>query len=743
MRSPVILLLVALAMPAADQWTAAVQPVLRTYCQACHSGPSPAGGFSIQLLLGLPETGALARRDRLEQIARRLSANEMPPQGAPHPTPEQTGIVTRWIQASYSRLDQARPVDPCRVTARRLNRFEYSNSVRDLLGLDLAPGETLPPDPSGYGFDNIGDVLSVNSSLAEQYLKAAERIAEAAVPMPGESRTPTMQRYLAERVGQDRQLHLSIDHVFPVEGEYTFRTAFYQALGNGTQTKLRLLLDGREVATDVLRFYYQIDRGLEAHSVKVGAGRHRIEASIEVLPQPPYKGQPPYLEYVQVYGPEKTVPAADSAAYRRFFTCGHAPGKHDASCARRILAPLARKAWRRPVTPAELEPVLSLVRREERQTGSLEQALRTGLEAILVSPKFLFRLEHDAAPGAHKLSEHELATRLSYFLWSSLPDDELSRLADGGKLSDALRPQIARMLRDEKSEAFVSNFTGQWLQTRNLAVVRPDPNRFPAFTGELASAMRRETELFFAEVLREDRPVLDFLDAPFTFLNERLAVHYGIPNITGDEFRKVALDGVQRGGVLSQASVLTVSSYPTRTSPVIRGKWILENILNQPPPPPPPNVPPLDDQAGPSARSVRQQLEKHRANAVCAGCHSRMDPLGFGLENYDAIGRWRTRDGDAAIDASGTLPGGRSFSAPAELRQILKADGDTFTRALTEKLMIYALGRGTEPGDRATVNQIAEKVRDNGYRFRELIVGVVESDQFRMRRGEAVQAGNK
>lgn len=744
MRSPVILLLVALAMPAADdQWTAVVQPVLRTYCQACHSGASPAGGFSISPLLALPEASALVQRDRLEQIARRLSANEMPPRGAPHPPPEQLAVVRRWIQASYSRLDQARPVDPGRVTARRLNRLEYSNSVRDLLGLDLNPGEALPPDPSGYGFDNIGDVLSVNSSLAEQYLKAAERIAQAAIPVPGEHRTPTMQRYLGERVGQDRQLHLSIDHVFPVEGEYTFRTAFYQALGNGTQTRLRLLLDGREVATDVLKFYYQIDRGLEAHGVKVAAGRHRIDASIEVLPQPSYKGQPPYLEYIQVYGPEKVVPAAESNAYKSFFTCGHAPGDHDASCARRILAPLARKAWRRPITPAELEPVLSLVRREERQTGSMEQALRTGLEAILVSPKFLFRIERDSVPGAHKLSGHELATRLSYFLWSSLPDDELSKLADNGKLSASLRPQIARMLQDAKSDAFVSSFAGQWLQTRNLTVVHPDPNLFPAFTGELAAAMRRETELFFAEVLKEDRPVLDFLDAPFTFLNEGLARHYGIPNITGDEFRKVALDGVQRGGVLSQASVLTVSSYPTRTSPVIRGKWVLENILNQPPPPPPPNVPPLDDQAGPSAGSVRRQLERHRANAVCAGCHTRMDPLGFGLENYDAIGRWRTRDGNSDIDASGTLPGGRSFTSPAELRQILKADGDTFTRALTEKLLTYALGRGVETADRATVNQIAGKVRDNGYRFRELIVGVVESDQFRMRRSETGQAGNK
>jgi hypothetical protein len=705
----------------------------------CHGDRSPAGGFNLLALLR--EAEPLSQRDRWEQVLRRLRSGEMPPEGVPRPDAAGVRAVTEWITKSYDRLDRDRPPDPGRVTARRLNRFEYANSVKDLLGIDMMPAEDLPPDPYGYGFDNIGDVLSVNASLTERYLKTAERIAQTAIPVDSEPVPAVMHRYLAERIGQDRQLRMRIDHPFPADGEYMLRTAFFQGLPHGTQVRLRIFLDGREVANEVLRIHYQIDRGIEARGLQIAAGRHQVEGTIEVLPEPRYKGIPPYLEYVQVYGPLKVAPAAGTAVYARFFACGHAPGGHAQGCARRILAPLARKAWRRPVTASELDNLLTLAGREERRAGSFELAMRVVLQAILVSPHFLFRVERDRGTGVQPLSQHELATRLSYFLWSSLPDDELARLADDGTLERKLRQQATRMLASPKAAAFVESFAGQWLQLRNLSVTRPDVNRFPKFNGELANDMRQETELFFAEILKEDRPIPEFLDAKFTFLNERLANHYGISGVRGEEFRRVGLDGVQRGGILTQASILTVSSYPTRTSPVIRGKWVLENILNQPPPPPPPDVPTLDEKSVVTAGSMRQQLEKHRSNATCAGCHSRMDPLGFGLENYDAIGRWRS-DEDGAVDASGVLPNGSRFTTPAELNAVLKADSDIFVEALAEKLLTYATGRGMEAADRGAVRRLATHARDHGYRFRELILGAVESEPFRMR-GGPVQSKDK
>ena len=722
----------------------AVRPVLRSHCAACHGGDSPAGGFAVEALLALPEAETLGERARWEQVAQRMRTGEMPPRGMPQPSPAEVNAIVDWVEASYERLDRTQPIDPGRVTARRLNRVEYSNSVRDLLGIDMNPEAELPADPYGYGFDNIGDVLSVNAGLTEQYLKAAERIAQAAVPIDGAMPQPTMQRYLAERIGQDRQLRMRIEHAFPADGVYALRTAFYQALKTGTRARLTLSVDGREVGSDVLEFYYQIDRAIEAPGVHVTAGRHRIDATIEVLPEPEYEGKPPYLEYVQIYGPLKTTPAGETEAYSRFFTCGHAPGEHDSrACTRRILAPLARRAFRRPVTGEEIGGLLSLAAREEARSGSFEEAMRTALEALLVSPHFLFRVERDAASDTpHRVGEHELATRLSYFLWSSLPDAELSRLADEDRLSEQVPEQVRRMLADPKTQSLVENFTGQWLQTRNLKVTKPDVELFPEFNGELARAMRTETEKVFAAVLKENRSILDLLDGQFTFVNERLAEHYGIAGVTGDQFRRVELDGVQRGGVLGHASVLTVSSYPTRTSAVIRGKWILDNILNEPPPPPPPDAPALEESAAAGVGTMRQQLEAHRANAACAACHQRMDPLGFGLENYDAIGRWRDTEGEAPIDASGVLPGGERFNGPAELKAILARDEETFTRALAEKMLTYATGRGMEMSDRGAVRRIADRVRANGHRLQELILAVAESDTFRMR-SPRVESGGR
>ncbi|MCB9385413.1 MAG: DUF1592 domain-containing protein [Bryobacterales bacterium] len=739
----IVLSAFAVQLAIAGTYDETVRPVLKQYCAGCHAGESPAGGLGIAKLLEQKEESALADRTHWEAIARRMRAGEMPPPGLPQPKRAQTLAVADWVEAAYARLDRSQPVEPGRVTARRLNRVEYSNSVRDLLGLDMNSAAELPPDPYGYGFDNIGDVLSTNSALLEQYVKTAETIARAAIPIDGETIEPTMQRYLAERIGQDRQMRMRVDHAFPADGVYTLRTAFYQALKDGTRVRMTLAVDGREVGADELKFYYQIDRAIEAVAVPLTAGVHRIDATIEVLPEPEYKGNPPYLEYVQVYGPMEVAPAARSEAYRRFFSCGHAPGEHEPEdCARAILRPLARRAFRRPLREGELERLLRLAAMERERTGSFERSLRTALEAVLASPHFLFRIEADSGgPSPHALSDHELATRLSYFLWSSLPDDELQRLADASELHEKLSQQLDRMLADPKADAFVRNFTGQWLQTRNLEVNRPDPDLFPAFDGEMARAMRLETEMVFAAILREDRSILEFLDGKFTFVNERLAKHYGIEGVKGEEMRRVELDGARRGGVLTQGSVLTVSSYPTRTSAVIRGKWVLENLLNEAPPPPPPDVPALEESKS-GGGTMRQQLEAHRASPNCASCHARMDPLGFGLENYDAIGRWRDEDGGQPVDASGVLPGGARFETPAQLKAILLESKDTFTAALSEKMLTYATGRGMELADRPAVRRVADRVKQNAYRMQELLLAVVESETFRMRSPRAESKGD-
>ncbi|MDX1981032.1 MAG: DUF1592 domain-containing protein [Bryobacteraceae bacterium] len=733
MRNAILLPLAAWTA-LAGPFESGVQPVLTRACAGCHNAKLSSGGLNVEALLTQP---ALADRDRWESIVRRVRAGEMPPKGAHRPQNGELERAITWVDEEYARRDRAAKPDPGLVTVRRLNRLEYANSVRDLLGIDLMAGEDFPVDPYGYGFDNIGDVLSVSPVLTEKYLKTAERIARAAIPVDSDKPKPAMDRYLAERMGQDRMLRLSVHHVFPASGEYVLRSAWYQALRNGTRVRLRLFLDGREVASRILSFYYEMDRGLDSPPLTVPAGRHKVEAEIEVLPEPAYKGSPPYLEYIQIYGPSQVTPAARTAAYQRLFTCGHAPGAHARSCARRILEPLARRAYRRPPSGSELDDLLGLVHAAQTRSGSLELGLRAGLQAILVSPNFLFRVERDASPGTHRITDYELAARLSYFLWSSLPDEELLGLAEKGRLGNpaVLRGQVARMLADPKSRALVESFTGQWLQTRNLSVLTPDARLFPEFDALLREDMRTETEMFFEAILKEDRSILDFLDARFTFLNERLARHYGLEGVTGPHFRRVELDGVQRSGVLTHASVLTVSSYPTRTSPVIRGKWVLENILNAPPPPPPPNVPELNDGAVGVSVSLRQQLEQHRANAVCASCHGRMDPLGFGLENYDAVGKWRTMDGKFAIDASGELPGGKKFAKPAELKQILAEQKDAFTRGLAEKMLTYALGRGLEARDRPAVRRIATRVAENGHRFSALIRGIVESVPFQMRSG--------
>jgi hypothetical protein len=555
------------------------------------------------------------------------------------------------------------------IIARRLNRYEYNATVRDLLAIPFQPAADFPVDDSGYGFDNIAGVLSLSPTLMEKYLAAAEKIAQAAI-VPPTAPEPSVQRYAA------REFRLKLDF----DADYDILIAVH---GSGDLAQATLLIDSVPAETLPID---DAPEGLRSAQFRLHLGRGNPELAVELTPSTAQ------LRYVEIRGPYNPVPPPLPESYARVFRCGHAPGHHTLACARANLADLARRAYRRPVTDSEVDGLLHFVEAAQQQGDTIDHGIQLALEAILVSPRFLFRIE----PASNQLDDFQFASRLSYFLWSSLPDDELFQLALDHRLRDpaVLRSQIHRMLLDPKSRALAENFGGQWLQTRNLASIQPDPEKFPQFDAPRRHDMQQETQLFFRYIIREDRPIADFLGADYTFLNDRLASFYGIPGVEGRQFRRVQLPpDSHRGGILTQASVLTVSSYPTRTSPVLRGKWILQNLLDSAPPPPPPNVPSLDEKAIGATVSMRQQLEQHRANPECRVCHARMDPLGFGLENYDAIGQWRTQDGSFPIDPSGALPNGETFQGPDGLRRILLRDQDAFAKCLGSKLLTYALGR--------------------------------------------------
>jgi hypothetical protein len=585
-----------------------------------------------------------------------------------------------------------------------------------------------------------------------------------------------------------------------VDGEYVIRAVAGGVRPRGAAAiQIALWIDGRRAATQafdpaVSASFSEERQDLGGKSVefrmKVSGGEHWIAAAIprlyeglpadyegpnpstQVLPPLEFKPRPgatperieqarkafearmaqktpanaARISYVEVLGPYDAATKPSAASLSKVYVCGHADGKHQTSCARRIVSSFAERAFRRPVTPQETERFTALIASSQSGGESFEEGVALAVQAMLVSPDFLFRIEQRGLPAValpkpgtmSAIGQYALASRLSYFIWSSMPDETLMRAAASGTLRQpkVLAAQVRRMLQDPKASALVENFGGQWLQFRALESSAPDRERFPDFEDYLRLSMRRETEMFFETVVREDRSILDFIDAKYTFLNERLARHYNVPGVTGPEFRRVALSGPQRSGVLTHGSVLTVSSYATRTSPVLRGKWILENILNAPPPDPPPGVANLDEANIASSVSVRQQLEAHRTNPTCAACHRRMDPLGFGLENYDAIGAWRTEDGKFPVDSAGTLPDGRTFTTPDQLKAILKADSEDFARALAAKLLTYALGRGLEPSDRRTVRIIADRVAASDYRFSSLVLEIVTSPPFQLRRGD-------
>ena len=742
-----------------DEFDRAVRPVLEKTCANCHGVQRPAGGLSVVELTS-PES-MTQHREAWEAILRRLRAGDMPPAGTARPAPAQMNAMTAYIERTFERADAMVKPDPGRMTAHRLNRNEYTNTIRDLLGVRFRADRDFPADDSSDGFDNIGDVLTVSPLLMERYLSAAELIARWAISTEIPAK-PIEVGYL-DRERRIRRLDRSTieaEHRVEFPGEYTVRFGLpgerppidgYEA----APVTLGFWMDGTLLATQTVEtkpsgLVYFNPYSEEEMQLHLPAGDHVFRAAfiddgfVRMLPdESAYSRRVnKFLDSIVFVGPLAASP--EKSTREKILTCNPESGR---ACVERIVTDLARRAYRRPPARREIDSLLRVVDHATAGGQSAEQGVQLAIQAMLVSPNFLFRIERDPDPRdpalVHEVSPFELASRVSYFLWSSMPDAELMALAESGKLADprVLEAQVNRMLADPRASAFAQNFAGQWLETRNLDVVKPDPDKFKEFTPELREAMKAETTMFFEHVLRENRPVSDFLNAKYTFLNERLASHYGISGVKGSELRKVELTTDRRGGVLSQAGVLTVSSYPTRTSPVIRGKYVLQNLLGIPPAPPPADVPALEESAGTEQKSMREQLDVHRRNPTCAACHRNMDPLGFGLENYDAIGRWRETDGPFPVEAHGTLPDGQKFASAGEMRALLVSQLPQVSRTLTQKMLTYALRRGLKPYDRRTIDGIHRAVAADGYRFRTMVHEIVKSLPFQARRGEDVAGG--
>lgn len=763
--------------------------LITRYCVTCHSERLKSGGLVLE---GRSLTRVASDADVWERVLRKLRAGQMPPVGSPRPEAQAATAFTRSLASALDAAASAAP-DPGRPTLRRLNRTEYVNAIRDLIALDIEGRALLPADDTdAHGFDNNADVLTVSPALTARYLSAARKIARLAV---GRSVTPTIDTYrLPRELVQDERLSerlpfgtrggAAIDHYFPADGEYVVKIRlqtnnyeYVKGLADSHDIDIRVdrvriktltiggKTDGHPPASWGGTLYGSPEwekYALQAHDTlevrfPVKAGRRELGVSFikkawepEDVRQPRQGGWPlssdemfdanPGIASIIVEGPVQSARTASPTATReRIFTCRPASGAAT-PCARTILSRLARRAYRRPLATQDVQTLMTFYAEAARE-GGFEAGVQRALERILVSPDFLFRVEREAAPvpGAttHRLSDVELASRLSFFLWSSIPDDPLLDLATKGLLKNptVLEQQVRRMMADPRAKALTDNFAGQWLVLRNIKDVAPDPDLFPDFDDNLRDAFLRETELFFDSQLRTDRSVVELLSADYTFLNERLARHYGVPNVYGSRFRRVAMPDGRRGGLLSHGSLLTVTSYPNRTSPVVRGKWLLETILGTPPPPPPPNVPALEDRGeGGKVASVRQRLERHRSNAACSGCHSVMDPLGFALENFDAVGRWRTSDAGAAVDASGALPSGAKFEGVDGLRRLLLQQQDQFVENVTQKLLAYALGRGIEYYDMPSVRAITRNAESTNYRWSSIILGIVRSTPFQMRR---------
>lgn len=733
---------------------AAQRALINDYCVSCHSQKTKTAGIVLE---GLDINRLSADADVWEKVLRKIRTGQMPPAKAPKPEPAETAAFVTWLESSLDRAARLNP-NPGRPAPHRLNRAEYSNAIRDLLAVDIQPGQWLPVDDSGHGFDNIGEVLTLSPALLEKYLVAARRVSRLAVGdktlKPAEDRFQPAKNSRNEKVSDDLPFFsrggVAVNYYFPLDGEYLIRV--------------------KPQSGDASRFFdarVTVKAGLRT----VGVTFPRQSAKVEPPVPPPNRFAPPppmppsqrvpldvrldgarikrfevndnlSIEHLIVSGPFNVTGRGETASRTKIFICRPAAESEEPACAKKILTALARRAFRRPVTDADVTPLLSFFE-QGKQEGDFDTGIQQAIEAMLVSPDFLFRIERDPKTSAsvYRLSDIELASRLSFFLWSSIPDDELLALAEQGKLKSpaVLQQQIRRLLDDPRSQAFVKNFGGQWLHLRNLETSTPDPEIFPGFDDNLRVAFSRETELFFESILRENRSVTDLLDADYTYLNQRLAEHYGIRGVYGPQFRRVALTTEQRatrGGLLGQGSILTVTSYPNRTSVVQRGKWILENLLGSPPPPPPPDIPDLKPKSSDGRLlSMREQLDVHRANAICASCHARMDPIGFALENFDGVGKWRTKDAGLPIDASGKLPNGKVFTGALELKKILLTyHRDEFITTVTEKLLTYALGRGLEGYDAPAVRDIMRVSAKDNYRLSSMIAAIINSKPFQMRK---------
>jgi hypothetical protein len=697
----------------------------------------------------------------------------MPPAGLPRPDERAYDALASSLAASLDSAAAARPNPGRTDTFRRLNRTEYQNAARDLLALEVDVAPLLPSDESSHGFDNV-TVGDLSPTLLERYLSAAQKISRLAVGSPGRSpggdtfriRPDLTQEEHVEGLPIGTRGGALIPYNFPQDGEYEISVHLMRDRNEGIEGlsephELEVLVDRARVELFTVKPppKGQSDQSVDANlksRVKVTAGPHKLGVAflkkpaslLETARQPlnvhyNYYRHPrigPAVYEVSIVGPfEATGPGETPSRCRIFISRPTGPGDEE-DCARRILANLARRAYRRPVDEEDLRSLLEFYRQGCAE-GGFEVGIETALSALLVNPQFLFRIERDPpgiAPGrAYRLAGVELASRLSFFLWSSTPDDELLELAVGGELNrpEVLERQVRRMLADDRSRSLVQNFAGQWLYLRNLEAIIPDLRLFPDFDDNLRQAFRQETELFFESIVREDRSVLDLIKADSTYLNERLARHYGVPHVYGSRFRRVPVDDAShRGGLLRQGSILAVTSYATRTSPVIRGHWVLQNLVGAAPPPPPPNVPALEDNTVSSLLPMRERLQQHRASAACAGCHQQMDAVGFSVENYDAVGRWRGTDAGQPIDAAGGLVDGSEFTGVSGLEQALLNRPELFVRTLTEKLLTYGLGRGVEYYDAPAVRQIVREARDDKYRFSTLIVGIVKSTPFQMRK---------
>ncbi len=740
------------ASPAPADFAKDVRPVMETYCFKCHGNGKKKGGLALDKWAS-PDA-VVQDQKTWKHVLEALRTGEMPPDDEKQPSLDEREKIMAWIDRAVFAVDPARP-DPGRVTIRRLNRTEYNNTIRDLVGVDFRPADDFPADDSGYGFDHIGDVLSLPPVLFERYLAAAEKVISLAIlndhkPRPEKIEVDLFKITGGPKAGTTAQARKINEHEasvpveLPVPGEYQLKLSLESVKVGGEPTKLEWKfrdqplrptdLAGRKDAKEALTATVRVEK----------AGTYPLTLRVaNPLTQPEKEqGRPVRRVFTvrQIVFTSPPQPVKAPVAQLRIFAPGRGQPTLEKS-ARAILASFGQRAFRRPLAPAEVERFFWIGKQAEKKGANFEQAVQTALTAILVSPHFLFRGELQAEPDNPKstapISEWALAARLSYFLWSTMPDDALYAEAQRGTLRKNLTAQVRRMLADPKAGELVKNFAGQWLQLRNLKVVEPDAKTFPNWDRALGTAMERETEMLFQTIMREDRSVLDFIGADYTFVNERLARHYRIAGVEGEAFVKVEVPKDRPGGILGHGSFLTLTSNPTRTSPVKRGKYVLDNLLGTPPPPPPPEVPDLDDKNRKELTgTLRQRLEQHRADPTCAGCHARMDPIGFGLQQFDAIGAWRERENDAPIDSAGVLASGEAFNGPGELRAILLAKKrPDFLRCCAEKMLTYALGRGLEFYDRPAIDKVTRSL-DKTPNFSNLILEVVNSVPFQMRRGE-------